>query len=144
MSKALSDLTVAGPMPGTSMSAAGRGAAKNSARVSCPIRDLFKSNPLIVRGLVSRLNFNFPISRVLKRLRADHWHATYKNNSGTLFINKMGSNDEQQKQASGPGERGTERQRHEVFGDVNLGAVILFLFLLQLIQQIMNRGLCTC
>jgi hypothetical protein len=33
----------------------------------------------------------------------------------------------------------------EVFDDVNLGAVVLFLFLLQLIQEMMNRQFyCSC
>lgn len=35
-------------------------------------------------------------------------------------------------------------ETHEVFDDVNLGAVMLFLFLLGLMQQMMNRELCTC
>jgi hypothetical protein len=37
-----------------------------------------------------------------------------------------------------------QQETHEVFEDVNLLGAVLFLFLLQLMQQIMNRGMCTC
>lgn len=35
-------------------------------------------------------------------------------------------------------------QRHEVFDDPMLGAVMLFLYLLQLLNYHMNKQYCTC
>jgi hypothetical protein len=55
----------------------------------------------------------------------------------------MNSKNQHRKQILGGGVSPND-DIHEVFEDVNLGAIILFLFLLQLMQRVMNWGLCTC
>ena len=37
-----------------------------------------------------------------------------------------------------------QQETHEVFGDVNLMGAMVILFLLQLMQYIMNKRYCTC
>lgn len=39
---------------------------------------------------------------------------------------------------------GVDQEVEEVFGDSTLGAVVLFLFFLSLLNELMDRDRCTC
>ena len=61
-----------------------------------------------------------------------------------LQNHKTMDNDDHNNDRGATGRDKVERETHEVFGDVNLLGAMVILFLLQLMQYVMNKRYCTC